>query len=270
MRFLHKSAISPKAVIAEFLFVQNYIEGLWMHTWSLAVEEHFYLLLPLLLLILWKRQPTAPNPFRKLPAIFVVLASATLILRVALARITPFSLRVSDFPTHLRLDSLFFGVLLSYFSHYKLIDIPRLSKRFFLPLTIAGLALFAPAFVWDKEDTRWLTTYGFTLLYLGSGCLLIGSQILDTRPRGRFLEALGAIGSHSYSIYLWHAAVIFWLIPMLQSLLHTQFSYPITIILYLTGAILVGMALSLVWEDPILKFRNKLFPSESGNPATNQ
>src|SRR5262245_8242629 len=29
--------------LAEVFFVQNYFEGLWNHTWSLAIEEHFYL-----------------------------------------------------------------------------------------------------------------------------------------------------------------------------------------------------------------------------------
>ena len=37
---------------AELLFMQSYFEGIWGLTWSLAVEEHFYLLLPLLVLLL--------------------------------------------------------------------------------------------------------------------------------------------------------------------------------------------------------------------------
>src|SRR5690606_2129619 len=32
-------------IFSEVVFVQNYFEGLWGHTWSLAIEEHFYLLL---------------------------------------------------------------------------------------------------------------------------------------------------------------------------------------------------------------------------------
>ena len=30
-------------IVNELLFIQNYRSGLWTHTWSLAVEEHFYL-----------------------------------------------------------------------------------------------------------------------------------------------------------------------------------------------------------------------------------
>ena len=50
--------------LAEFFFVQNYWHGVWDHTWSLAVEEHFYILLPTVLLFLVRRSPEQRNPFR--------------------------------------------------------------------------------------------------------------------------------------------------------------------------------------------------------------
>src|SRR5215470_10370022 len=34
-------ALSAAGVLSEVFFVQNYRRGLWPHTWSLAVEEHF-------------------------------------------------------------------------------------------------------------------------------------------------------------------------------------------------------------------------------------
>src|ERR1700730_4300428 len=36
----------PTHYLAEVFFVQNYWPGVWDHTWSLGVEEHFYILLP--------------------------------------------------------------------------------------------------------------------------------------------------------------------------------------------------------------------------------
>ena len=38
--------------LGDLLLSQNYLGGLWGHTWSLAVEEHFYLLLPVTLILL--------------------------------------------------------------------------------------------------------------------------------------------------------------------------------------------------------------------------
>ena len=41
-------------IFAEIFFLQDYLPRVWIHTWSLAVEEQFYILLPLLLIILVK------------------------------------------------------------------------------------------------------------------------------------------------------------------------------------------------------------------------
>src|SRR5690349_6303271 len=37
--------VSGRQITAEALFVQNYFQGFWIHSWSLAIEEHFYILL---------------------------------------------------------------------------------------------------------------------------------------------------------------------------------------------------------------------------------
>jgi len=55
------------APVPNVFHVQNYFDTLRAHTWSLAVEEHFYLLLPLVLLALTRlrrppdRRPPAPR-----------------------------------------------------------------------------------------------------------------------------------------------------------------------------------------------------------------
>jgi len=91
-----------------FLYVQNFIMALrgtfgnefLAVTWSLAIEEHFYLLLPM---IVWVSRP------KRLPLNLLFLISLSLILRTTLARGT-FSAFVL---TPWRLDSLFLGVLLA-------------------------------------------------------------------------------------------------------------------------------------------------------------
>ncbi len=45
----------------ELLFIQCYQQAYWNHTWTLAVEEHFYILLPLLLLLLVRATPGPPT-----------------------------------------------------------------------------------------------------------------------------------------------------------------------------------------------------------------
>src|SRR5207248_2040034 len=45
------------STVTELLFLQNYSSSLWNHTWSLAVEEHFYFLLVMLFVLRIRRQP---------------------------------------------------------------------------------------------------------------------------------------------------------------------------------------------------------------------
>jgi peptidoglycan/LPS O-acetylase OafA/YrhL len=265
IRFLDRVPSPISVIIPEFLFVQNYFEGLWLHTWSLAVEEHFYLLLPLILAILLQRRG-ADDPFRKLPIIFLIMAAAILSMRVVSSYAVPFSVRTAVFPSHLRLDSLFFGVLLSYLYHYNRFDLRRFSNHFSRALAAAGVLLLAAPFFYELEQTRWLTTFGFTLLYLGSGCLLLSMLKIDARSHGFVPRTIGLIGSHSYSIYLWHAPVLIWGLRLARKILGEYFTYPVMLLTYLVGSIVLGIVLSLLFEDPLLKLRNRLFPSDSGNP----
>ena len=69
-----------KRILSEVFFVQNYHQGLYNQTWSLGVEEHFYLLLPLLLLSF------AMTQFVWLWIPFTVLAAAGQVVRNAMQR----------------------------------------------------------------------------------------------------------------------------------------------------------------------------------------
>jgi peptidoglycan/LPS O-acetylase OafA/YrhL len=60
--------------LREIFFVQNYKHAIWRHTWSLAVEEHFYIMLPLFLLVLTKVSRKRVDPFGAIPFVFCILA----------------------------------------------------------------------------------------------------------------------------------------------------------------------------------------------------
>src|SRR5690349_16724000 len=106
--------LDSSKILSESLFLQSYLEGAWNHTWSLAVEEHFYLLLPLLLAALLQLRKRGDNPFWLLLPGFGVVAVAMLGLRIYTAATVPFDYSTHMFPTHLRLDSLLMGTTLAY------------------------------------------------------------------------------------------------------------------------------------------------------------
>ena len=109
-----------RGLLGELLFVQNYFASLWEHTWSLAVEEHFYFGLCILFyFLLYRRKTPSGTPFGRIPHIFAIIAVACFALRLLTETLLPFQYERNIEPTHLRIDSLFFGVFLSYLWHSK-------------------------------------------------------------------------------------------------------------------------------------------------------
>jgi peptidoglycan/LPS O-acetylase OafA/YrhL len=139
-------AVPATAVLSESLFVQNYGPALWGHTWSLAVEEHFYLLLTLGLWILSRRAGPPSQKLLPLPGIVGLFAMLVLLARVATNLLLTNSLKTHHFATHLRVDSLLFGTLLAYLFHFR----PELFRRLFVdwrPLVVPlSVLLVLPIF----------------------------------------------------------------------------------------------------------------------------
>src|SRR5215471_3226627 len=55
-----------KPALHDIFFVQSYFPGTYQHFWSLSVEEHFYILLPLALYFMLRKGGWGDNdPFRK-------------------------------------------------------------------------------------------------------------------------------------------------------------------------------------------------------------
>src|SRR5215211_5108190 len=99
------SALAP-----HFAHLQNYFGQVQLHTWSLAVEEHFYLLLPLLLFVFFRISSSNARLFKLVTVAAAAIGITCLLLRLISAANTPVSDIASRLnPTHLRMDSLFFG-----------------------------------------------------------------------------------------------------------------------------------------------------------------
>ncbi len=255
---LRHEHVPLRALASELLFVQNYGPAMWNHTWSLAAEEHFYLLLAFVFFVLARRLPA--QPFRLIPTAFIVIAVSCLMLRVVGASLSTFDNRTHLFHSHLRLDGLFFGVLLAYGFHRHPTEFLWIARRFRYSLAGMGVLLLLPAFCFPLEDTPFIYTYGLTLFYLGSGCLLVSTFGWQS-PRRGLGAAVAYIGSHSYSVYLWHMAVAIWgtaAVGWLCSQSNNWFIYAAT---YLMGSIAFGVGMAILTEFPILRIRDRLFPS---------
>jgi peptidoglycan/LPS O-acetylase OafA/YrhL len=252
--------LPPGRVAGEAFFLQNYVGGLWDHTWSLAVEEHFYFGIALLFLVIARTaRERGPDPFRAIPQIFLATALACLSLRVINLFLWPeYSHERFLFGTHIRIDSLMFGVLLSYLWHYRGLA-GRMQWCPTVLLVVPGIALLAPAFFFTLETHRLVSVLGLVAFYCGSGLLVLASTRL-TASTNRLLRLGGALGAASYSMYLWHLPIAVWgwrfvtkLTPLDGFVAHLAF--------YLGGAMLFGWLMSRVIEWPVLQVRDRLFPA---------
>lgn len=258
---LRQFRITPplRAVASELAFVQNYGLAIWNHTWSLAVEEHFYFLLAILIGLLAGRSRSR-DPFGVVPALFVALAVLCLALRILTWRTGPFSPGVNLMPSHLRIDSLFCGVLVSYLRHYHPARFEAFASRNRVLLLLGGGALLVPAFVFPLETTPLVYTLGFTIFYVGSSLLLIGLLAFEI-PGGPLTGSMTFLGSRSYSIYLWHMPVAAWAVPLAARALGGRVGWPTYAALVLGGAASVGVLMSALVEIPVLRARDRWFPS---------
>ena len=231
------------------------------HAWSLAVEDQFYLFLPLIL-ILVSRWPRA----RFIIPCVIVLGGIT--LRVFLARQNLAEAGVSFrgfqtwiyYPTWTRLDPLVFGVALAAIEKFR----PQWWRRLMnlAPwLLLPGLGLIVYALFLGEGDylTVAASIWQFPLIALGMAALLLCAVSPRLILRRVKIPGAAFIASIAYSAYLIQKLVIHFL---------AQFCVTHNIVLT-SAAALLGVELSVyvgatilffAVERPFLQLRHRIAP----------
>ena len=253
----------------DFVFVQSYRVGLWGHLWSLAVEEHFYLLLPAALYLMLRRDTGRGEAFRGVPLLCGLVAMACLGMRIVYAlRGAGFDHYKITAPSHLRLDSLAFGVLLSYLWEFR----PRVidaAFRYGGPALLAVSALLLLPDLLLEFDRPFIYTFGLTLSYLGYGGILL-YFLKRVNANGRIIRALAPLGTYSYTIYLCHLPVAFWSIGHFLSPASLRWGRDATFATYLVVSCGAGVLLAKLVERPGLALRERLLPTNAPSGASQE
>ena len=246
--------VNARSVFAESVFLQNYLPNVWGHTWSLAVEEHFYLALPL---VLWamQRRP-GQDPFRAVPALFAMTAVAALLFRTCGGAENGYKTYLE--PTHLRIDSLMSGVALGYYRHFH----PGVFGRFARsPAATAAIAVAAAMVFLFPLETSPMHTVGFSAVFVG--CCSLLAKVVDRRPIGWeriAIAPLATIGTCSYSIYLWHMAA--------SRIVPGEGAAALA--LYCGLSIGLGIVMARLTEHPALRLREQGVPRTGRRPPIQQ
>jgi peptidoglycan/LPS O-acetylase OafA/YrhL len=251
-------------VLPELFFFQNYLPGVWGTNWSLGVEEHFYLLLPLALMLLAVSSRDAAQPFHRLPWVVGCIVLACLALRAWNAR-SQFSNYSHLTPTHLRIDGLFFGALLAYFHVYEHARFVTCCRRFRWPLLAAGIAAFLPAYFLPMATSRYMQVAGLMVQWLGAGALIC-STLARTSAPGRMARALAAVGRTSYATYLWHYWIGLFGLMLLPKLLGFKWNWLGFTFCYYAATLGAGFLLTALIERPFLRLRDRLVPTAPRAP----
>ncbi len=246
--------VTPRSFACEALFVPNYFENIWGHTWTLAIEEHFYLLLALGFFIASRHK----DPFKYVvPACygFIILA---LCLRINIIHQIPFHEKPHYTATILRLDALSFGVLLSCYFHQNEELLKHWINRYKWILIPAGVALILPCAIGGHEQI-YLYTIGLSLLYVGWGILLLVAMSHELQTKNKIIVCVAKIGIYSYSIYLWHKPFSA-LCSLPSSWCPGHPGANLRLLIYFVLSISVGIGMSKCVEWPVLRLRDRLFP----------
>lgn len=200
---LYKSAFSAAFFGANIYFARNtgYFDSAseekpLLHFWSLSVEEQFYFIFPLFLLLLFK-----------LPKLlcwkWVVLSFLLGLLLVSVVIPLPWQ---HYYLSHFRFIEMLSGAMLAIFVYeYR----PQLSNK--ISLFGSGLSLTLLAFILFSEHITAPLAY-FSLFLFGVSFLVVILLFCNEKPhlisKLFSLPPVVWIGKLSYSLYLWHWVVL--------------------------------------------------------------
>jgi peptidoglycan/LPS O-acetylase OafA/YrhL len=236
------------------------------HTWTLSVEEQFYLLWPLLivLVLLFRKRLTALMWLLAGGVVFVTLERAYFTARVHIPAGTHREAAASmlehnvGFRTDLRADTLLLGALAAVILHHGW----RTGRHTRIAGTIA-LVFLVVMWLFVQPDSRLMYAWGFTVVDIAGAVLCVA--VLDEAWRLGMVFRSGPaawLGRMSYALYLWH-------LPVFVALTVDAPDLPIAVALVLAWGITFACALVSYYfvETPFLRLKVRLSAKAHGDAA---
>jgi peptidoglycan/LPS O-acetylase OafA/YrhL len=232
------------------------------HTWSLAIEEQFYMIWPMLLIALLR----LIRSHRIMISTIVLLLLSCWLTRILLA-VGGASLDHLYNGLDTRGDKLLTGCLLGIILSSNLISMYRQSQlermlKFISPLSALILLLGSIAMRWQS---LYMYYYGFLVIELSVSIIILDIFFSRKSMVNRLLlmKPVVWLGRISYGLYLWHFLILstmralgFWRINVMIG--GTCFAF------------LVASASYYFVERPVLKLKSRLTPHLSHHSVTGE
>ena len=242
--FAHEPAANMPA---HLLFLGNFdlMKNGWgstavNHLWSICIEEHFYLVWPLLIALV---------PRRWLTSAFGAVIFISFLTRLYYFYFVPDSYMALYLHTLCRWDSLAIGSLFAY-AHFHGYGLPRVPAPLRWMLYAATLLVFA-CDSYGNWDNVFLLSFK-KYVFLGVIAFFIGNVLFNPNSavkwRGR--TVFHYFGKISYGIYMFHGFVIFILVRVFP-VFHT----PFFILWVMLFTLIVSAASYELLEKPILRLK---------------
>jgi peptidoglycan/LPS O-acetylase OafA/YrhL len=247
-----------RALVAAATFHVNWLEarvgylpGTWDALWSLSVEEVFYVLFPLLCLLIRRER-------------FLLAAFSVFVIVGPFARTVLSDNEMWKDKGYLScMDGIALGCVAAIIARRAALG-PRANSW----LRIAGCALCVTVVVW-KSAVRSLGLYRLslddTMLSFGTALLLMGldNEAYGIGALGRLLAPLRWFGRNSYEVYLTHMFVVFpmvWLFELWNQDLRIA---PLWFLATTALAGIMGAAMARLYSEPVNRRLRLLLPHKA-------
>jgi len=216
--------------------------GALQHTWSLAIEEHFYLIWPLLLVGALKLGITR----KRLVIITLLVALASALQRASLHELGALPVR-TYYGIDTRADALLIGCATALCVSWGFVRASRF-KLFLIPaLLLIGFCMALTGY-----GSSFMSLGGFTLLACATAVVLINVVLSPISRTRAVLEwrLLVWVGRISYGLYLWHY-------PVFKATNYLAVSWPLQLTVALAATMSVTCLSYYLIERPALRLKNR-------------
>jgi peptidoglycan/LPS O-acetylase OafA/YrhL len=257
-----RAAILPRELIPVIFYVSNWTRALYPisqgfpryfgHCWSLAIEEQFYMIWPIALIVLLR---ISGRPW----TIVLATVAAIGLWRAGAALIGFDATRIYN-GTDTRADALLIGAAMALSPPHVTAKLIGMARYLWLPM-LAAVILIAEKFNWSGSV---LAFGGFSMIAAAFTLVLLATLA----KRGLFVALLSIgpmvwIGRRSYGLYLWHFPIF--AVALFD--FHIQSGTPLMIALVFGGAVGCATLSYRFIEVPFLAMRYSRHEPEAMNNA---